>query len=74
MMMMFVGCDPKLLVPYTHCSAVCNRNESAYVAMGLQDFMYDCDLQRHDGSGKITTLECSENCTFYTAVRGDPVS
>jgi hypothetical protein len=55
-------CD---LQPFTECTATCNRNESYYVAAGVQDYVNSC-------GGVITERACSENCNFYHSVRGDP--
>lgn len=33
------------LVPYTDCSATCDKNEAAYVATGYQDWVNECHME-----------------------------
>eukprot|EP01033_Poteriospumella_lacustris_P009969 gene9970-7131_t len=68
------ACGFSQLVPYTQCSARCDRaDEAAYVATGTQDFVASCvATQALLPAQPLVSRGCSENCTKTLAVRGDP--
>lgn len=68
------GAAAVTFVPYTQCSARCDRaDEAAYVAAGTQDFVAACvATQELLTSQPVQSRGCSENCTKTLAVRGDP--
>ena len=44
-------CDEKVLIPYTECTARCDRNDTAYSVIGEQEFITQCDLYAQQGIG-----------------------
>eukprot|EP01038_Epipyxis_sp_PR26KG_P007871 gene7871-10685_t len=55
------------LVAYSQCTARCDRNVSAYASSGKQMWASPCNP-----SDIYEARDCSENCSYYSAVRGDP--
>lgn len=58
-------CD---FVPYTECTARCDKDKPAYKSTGLQDWVNKCEID----TGDVDARPCSENCTNFKIVRGDP--
>jgi hypothetical protein len=61
------ACDPTLYLPYTQCTARCDRNESHYIAFGKQDYISKCLPNDADFISK----DCEEHCSFYKVTKGD---
>jgi hypothetical protein len=78
------SCTEEDMFPATECSAVCNRNETAYISTGTQQWKclraqaagssYDPDSSPALSTDPKDAQDrpCQESCTFYKIVRGDP--
>ncbi|KAJ1438815.1 aspartic peptidase domain-containing protein [Ochromonadaceae sp. CCMP2298] len=56
-------------VPLNECTAYCDKQDAAYVAVGEQKWGNKCDSSAAPPS---TVRPCSQNCSVNTAVRGNP--
>lgn len=71
-------CGPDDMIPTTECSALCNRNETAYIADGTQEWRCPRAIASIDNSAPSTDPKdvqqrpCQESCNLYRVVRGDP--
>eukprot|EP00600_Ochromonadales_sp_CCMP1393_P007988 CAMPEP_0174975692 /NCGR_PEP_ID=MMETSP0004_2-20121128/12592_1 /TAXON_ID=420556 /ORGANISM="Ochromonas sp., Strain CCMP1393" /LENGTH=867 /DNA_ID=CAMNT_0016226587 /DNA_START=128 /DNA_END=2731 /DNA_ORIENTATION=- len=59
------------MIPTSECTAVCDRNETAYVATGSQKWVHKCAAEMNPPPAE-ETRPCSEKCSAYKIVRGDP--
>lgn len=57
-------CDPAKMIPYTSCSASCNKNESSYKASGAQEYTNECK------DGNVVSKDCFEHCSYHTVAKG----
>lgn len=68
------SCTEDEMIPSTECSALCNRNETAYTATGTQ--LWKCvrslDTNTPVDPKDVQERPCQESCSFYKPVRGDP--
>lgn len=69
-------CKGDEMIPTSECTAVCNRNESAYVSTGTQQWKRRCSVlaAMHGSSDsedpKTEDRVCKEVCAFSKVVRG----
>lgn len=80
------SCKGEEMIPTTECTAVCNRNESAYVSTGTQQWKKLCAVASAaglssdpDATGPVSSdpkdveeRQCLESCSFHKVVRGNP--
>lgn len=80
------ACTSSEMVPTSECTATCNRNESAYMSTGTQQWKRMCSVASDtglssdpDSTGALSTdpkdveeRPCLESCSFSKIVRGNP--
>ena len=65
------------MIPVSKCTAVCSRNETAYISTGTQTWKRRCSVLAAETGGaavdpKTEERPCQESCTAAKVVRGNP--